>query len=102
MTAWKRWQDYATMVFGETSHHLSSYGAYVSGALLVVSGIVAAATREARRSPIVNAPGIAAVITFIAAIVLLFGGAPGIAWTAAALAILTVLVGATFRLGRQT
>lgn len=113
MTAWKRWQDYATMAFGvlliispfvlsETSHHLSSYGAYVLGALLVVSGIVAAATREARRSLIVNAPGIAAVITFIAAIVLLFGGAPGIAWTAAALAILTVLVGATFRLGRQT
>ena len=38
MTAWKRWQDYATMafgvlliispfVFGETSHHLSSIGA---------------------------------------------------------------------------
>jgi hypothetical protein len=113
MTAWKRWQDYATMVFGvlliispfvfgETSHHLSSYGAYGSGALLVLSGIVAAATREARRSLIVNAPGIAAVITFVAAIVLLFGGAPGIAWTAAALAILTVLVGATLRMGRQT
>ena len=113
MTAWKRWQDYATMVFGvlliispfvfgETSHHLSSYGAYVAGALLVVSGIVAAATREARRSLIVNAPGIAAVITFIAAIVLLFGGAPGIAWTAGVLAVLTVVVGATLRMGRPT
>jgi uncharacterized membrane protein HdeD (DUF308 family) len=113
MTAWKRWQDYATMVFGvlliispfvfgETSHHLSSYGAYVLGALLILAGIVAAATREARRSLIVNAPGIAAVITFIAAIVLLFGGAPGIAWTAVVLAILTVLVGASFRMGRQT
>jgi uncharacterized membrane protein HdeD (DUF308 family) len=113
MTASKRWQDYATIVFGvllitspfvfgETSHHLSSYGAYVLGALLVLSGIVAAATREARRSLIVNAPGIAAVITFIASIVLLFGGAPGIAWTGAALAILTVLVGATLRMGRPT
>ena len=112
-TAWKRWQDYATMVFGvlliispfafgETSHHLSSYGAYVSGTFLVLSGIVAAATREARRSLLLNAPGIAAEITFIAAIVLLFGGAPGIAWTAGVLAILTVLVGATLRMGRQT
>jgi hypothetical protein len=110
MTAWKRWQDYVTMgfgvlliispfVFGETSHHLSSYGAYVLGALLIVSGIVAAATREARRSLIVNAPGIAAVITFIGAIVLLFGGAPAIAVTAGALAILTVAVGATLRMG---
>ena len=111
MTAWKRWQDYATVlfgilliispfVFGETSHHLSSYGAYGLGALLVLGGIVAAATREARRSLIVNAPGIAAVITFIAAIVLLFGGAPAIALTAGAMAILTVLVGATLRMGR--
>ena len=80
MPASRRWQDYATMVFGvlvfispfafsETSHHLSTIGAYVLGALLLVSGIVAAATREPRRSLIVNAPGIAAVITFIAAVV---------------------------------
>lgn len=110
MTAWKRWQDYATMVFGvlliispfvfgETSHHLSSIGAYVLGALLLLSGVVAAATRETRRSLIVNAPGIAAVVTFIAAIVLLFAGVPGIAWTAGAMAVLTVLVGVTFRMG---
>ncbi len=113
MTASKRWQDYATIVFGvllfispfvfgETSHHLSTYGAYVLGALLVVGGVVAAATKEPRRSLVVNAPGIAAVITFIAGIVLLFGGAPGIAWTAAALAVLTVAVGATLRMARST
>jgi uncharacterized membrane protein HdeD (DUF308 family) len=111
MTAWKRWQDYATMVFGvllfisplvfgETSHHVSTYAAYVLGALLFASGIVAAATREARRSLIVNAPGLASVLTFVAAVVLLFGGAPGVAWTAAVLAILTVAVGATLRMGR--
>ena len=110
MTTWKRWQDYATMVFGvlliispfvfgETSHHLSSIGTYVLGGLLFLSGIVAASTREARRSLIVNAPGIAAVITFIAAIVLGFAGVPGIAWTAGVLAVLTVLVGVTLRLG---
>src|ERR1700686_2785693 len=87
MTQWKRWQDYVTMVFGvllfisplvfgETSHHTSTDGAYVLGVLLLASGIVASATKEPRRSLIVNAPGIAAVITFIAAIVLAFGGAP--------------------------
>jgi len=110
MTAWKRWQDYATMVFGvivaisplvfgETSHHTATLGAYILGALLVVAGIVAAYTREARRSLFVNAPGIVAAITFIAAIVLLFSGATGIALTAGLMAILTVLAGATFRLG---
>jgi uncharacterized membrane protein HdeD (DUF308 family) len=109
MTASRRWQDYATIVFGvllfispfvfgETSHHTSTIGAYVLGVVLILSGIVAAVTREPRRSLIVNAPGIAAVITFIAAVVLVFGGAPGIAWTAGVLAILTVLVGATLRM----
>jgi uncharacterized membrane protein HdeD (DUF308 family) len=110
MTTWKRWQDYATMVFGvllfvspfvfgETAHK-SSYAAYALGVLLFASGIVAAATREPRRSLIVNAPGLVSVITFIAAVVLVFGGAPGIAWTAGVLAILTVAVGYTLRLGR--
>jgi uncharacterized membrane protein HdeD (DUF308 family) len=113
MTAWKRWQDYVTMVFGvllfisplvfgETSHHISTYGAYVLAVLLFASGIVAAATPEPRRSLIVNAPGIAAVITFIAAIVLAFGGAPGIALSAGVLAVLTVAVGATLRMGGAT
>ena len=113
MAAWKRWQDYVTMVFGvllfisplvfgETSHHTSTYGAYVLAVLLVASGIVAAAKREHRRSLIVNAPGIAAVISFIAAIVLAFGGAPGIALSAGVLAILTVAVGATLRMGGAT
>jgi peptidoglycan/LPS O-acetylase OafA/YrhL len=123
MTAWRRWQDYATMGFGvllfispfvvaETSHHLSTITAYVLGVLLFVSGIVAAATREARRSLIVNAPGIAAVITFIAAVVMAFGGlleepgwpqpAPGIIWSVGVLAILTVLVGATLRMGHTS
>jgi uncharacterized membrane protein HdeD (DUF308 family) len=113
MTAWKRWQDYASMVFGvvvfispvvfdETSPRTAALGAYVLGALLVVAGIVAAYTREARRSLVVNAPGIAAVITFVAAIVILFSGATGIALTAGLMAILTVVTGATLRLGGRT
>lgn len=71
MTASKRWQDYATIVlgalllispfvFGATAHARSSIGAWVLGVLLMVGGIVAAMTREPRRSPVVNAPGIAA------------------------------------------
>jgi hypothetical protein len=40
------------------------------------------------------------VITFVAAVVLAFGGAPGIALSAGVLAILTVAVGATLRMGR--
>ncbi len=113
MNAWKRWQDYATMVFGvvvfisplvfgETSHHTATLGAYVLGALLVVAGIVAAYTRQARGSLFVNAPGIVSVITFVAGIVLLFSGATAIALTAGLMAILTVVVGATFRMGART
>jgi uncharacterized membrane protein HdeD (DUF308 family) len=113
MSAWKRWQDYATIVFGlvvfispfvfgETSHHTATLGAYVLGALLAVGGIAAALNREPRRSLFVNAPGIAAVVTFVAAIVLLFSGATGIALTAGLMAILTIAAGATLRMGGQT
>jgi hypothetical protein len=113
MKAWKRWQDYATMVFGvlvfisplvfgETSHSGATVSAYVLGVLLLLAGILAAYTREARRSLVINGPGIVAVITLIAAVVLGFSGAVGIAWTAGVMAILTVLVAATFRLGRPT
>jgi len=49
---------------------------------------------------LLHAPGLVAVITFIAAVVLLFGGALGVAWTAGILAILTLAVGATLRMGR--
>ena len=42
------------------------------------------------------------VITFVAAIVLLFSRATGIALTAGLMAILTVLAGATLRMGGRT
>jgi len=111
-TMWRRWQDYATMLFGvllfvspfvfsETSNTVAAYSAYVLGVLLFLSGIVASVTREARRSPIVNAPGLVAVVTFLAPFVLGFATVTGIAWTAWVLAVLTVLVGATFLLNRQ-
>ena len=75
--------------------------AYVLGVLLFLSGIVAAATRGARQSVLLNAPGGVAVITFVAAVVLAITGATSIAWTAGVLAIATVLVAATFRLGSR-
>jgi VIT1/CCC1 family predicted Fe2+/Mn2+ transporter len=113
MTAWKRWQDYATMAFGvllfisplvfaETTHQVATVSAYVLGVLLFLSGILAASNREGRSSPILNAPGIVAVVTFVAPFVLGFAGITGIAWTAWVLAIATVLVGATVRFGRRT
>jgi uncharacterized membrane protein len=112
MTAWRRWQDYATMVFGvllfaspfvfrERWLHETPAFAAVLGLLLVVAGIVAAATREPRRSLIVNAPGLAAVITLIGALAIGFLsrslGHIEVALTAGVMAIATVLAGATLR-----
>ena len=113
MSAWKRWQDYATMAFGvllfispfvfsETSHQVAAVSVYVLGVLLFLSGTLAAATREARRSLILNAPGLVSVITFVAAVVLGFAGVTKIAWVAGALAVATVLVAATLRLRSRT
>jgi uncharacterized membrane protein HdeD (DUF308 family) len=112
MREWKRWQDYATMlygvllfispfVFGETSQPVAAGMVYVLGALLVLAGIVAAANREGRRSVILNAPGVVAVITFFSPWVLVFSGVTGIAWTAWVIAILTVLTAGTIRSGRR-
>jgi peptidoglycan/LPS O-acetylase OafA/YrhL len=118
MKAWTRWQDYATMVFGvvlvispfvfdKTSQHGWSFYADALGALLVLSGIVGAASPAAWRARILSAPNIAALITMYAAFVLFFSGADGheyhereehvVALAAAAMAIATVLVSATLR-----
>ncbi|MDQ6948873.1 MAG: SPW repeat protein [Actinomycetota bacterium] len=107
------WQDYATMVFGvllfivspfvfgQTSHQVASVTAYVLGALLFLSGVVAAATRAPRNSVLLNAPGAVALITFVAAAVLGITGSTWIALAAGVLAIATLLVAATFRLGNR-
>src|SRR5690349_6194625 len=74
MTAWRRWQDYVTMatgvllflspiVFGETSSTVATGTAYVLGILLFLSGILAAAVRQARGIEVV--PAIIAVVTFV-------------------------------------
>jgi uncharacterized membrane protein HdeD (DUF308 family) len=113
MTAWRRWQDYATMafgvllfispfVFGETSQTVAAGSAYVLGVLLVLSGLLTAAIRVVRRSPVLYVPAVVAVVTFFAPWVLGFAGVTGIAWTAWVLAIATVVVVATHLSERRT
>ncbi|MDB5064798.1 MAG: hypothetical protein JWM18_1232 [Chloroflexi bacterium] len=113
MTAWKRWQDFATMafgvllfispfVFGETSHEVAARSAYVFGVLLVLAGALAAATRDGRRSLFLNAPGFVSVVTFVSPWVLRFSGVTGIAWTAWVVGIATVLVAASLPGTRRT
>jgi|ERR1700682_923217 len=113
MTAWRRWQDYATIVFGvllfisslafgETSQAVAAGSAYVLGVLLVLSGILSAAIRDVRRSPVLYIPGVLAVVTFFAPFVLGFAGVTGIAWTAWVMGVLTLAVVATLVSGSRT
>ncbi len=70
--------------------------------MLFLSGIAAAANRQEGRSLILNAPGIAAIVTFLAPFVLGFTGVTGIAWSAWVLAVATVVVAGSLRLGRRS
>jgi uncharacterized membrane protein HdeD (DUF308 family) len=99
MTAWRRWQDYATIifgvalfvtpfVFGDTSQGTASTTAYILGVLLVLGGLLAAAMREANNTEYV--PLIVGVITFISPFVFGFTAVTAIAWAAWILGVLTV------------
>lgn len=111
MTAWRRWQDYVTMAtgvllflspiaFGQTSATVATGSAYVLGILLFVSGIVAAAMREARGFEVV--PAILGVVTFASPWVLGFAGVTGVAWAAWLLGIVALLAsGSLLFAGRQ-
>jgi hypothetical protein len=111
MTAWKRWQDYTTMatgvllfispfVFGETSAGVAAGSAYVLGVLLFLSGILAAAMREARGIELV--PAVLGVVTFISPWALGFAGVTGIAWAAWVLGIVAVLAAGSVLFARGT
>jgi len=100
MTAWKRWQDYATIIFGvvlfvtpfafgDTSQGTAATTAYILGVLLVLGGLLAAAMREANNAEYV--PLILGVITFISPFVFGFTAVSAIAWAAWILGVLTVL-----------
>ena len=99
-TAWKRWQDYATMVFGvalfvtplvfgDTSQATATTTAYILGVLLVLAGLLAAAMREANQVEWI--PVILGVITFISPFVLGFTGVTAIAWAAYIIGVLAVV-----------
>ena len=100
MTAWRRWQDYATIifgvalfvtpfVFGDTSQGTAATTAYILGALLVLAGLLAAAMREANGAEWI--PVVLGVITFISPFVFGFTAVTAIAWAAYIVGVLTVI-----------
>jgi uncharacterized membrane protein HdeD (DUF308 family) len=100
ITAWRRWQDYATIIFGialfvtpfafgDTSQGTATTTAYILGALLVLSGLLAAAMREANQVEWI--PVILGVITFISPFVLGFTAVTAIAWAAYIVGVLAVV-----------
>jgi len=99
-TAWKRWQDYATIilgvalfvtpfVFGDTSQATATTTAYILGILLVLSGLLAAAMREANTVEWI--PAVLGVITFISPFVFGFTAVTAIAWAAYIVGVLAVV-----------
>ncbi len=99
-TAWKRWQDYATIIFGvalfvtplvfaDTSQGTATTTAYILGVLLVLSGLLAAATREANTVEWI--PVILGVITFISPFVFGFTSVTAVAWAAYIVGVLAVV-----------
>jgi len=107
MTAWRRWQDYATIilgvalfltpfVFSDTSQGTATTTAYILGVLLVIGGLLAAAMREANNVEYV--PVILGVITFISPFLFGFTAVTAIAWAAWIVGVLTVASAASLLL----
>ena len=99
-SAWRRWQDYATIifgvalfvtpfVFGDTSQGTAATTAYILGILLVLAGLLAAAMREANQVEWI--PVILGVITFISPFVLGFTAVTAVAWAAYIVGVLAVI-----------
>jgi uncharacterized membrane protein HdeD (DUF308 family) len=99
-TAWKRWQDYATiifgvalfatpLVFGDISQATATTTAYILGVVLVLAGLLAAAMREANQVEWI--PVILGVITFISPFVLGFTAVTAVAWAAYIIGVLAVV-----------
>jgi uncharacterized membrane protein HdeD (DUF308 family) len=100
MKAWRRWQDYATMlfgialfvspfVFGDTSQTVAAGSAYLMGGLLFLSGLLSAAMREPRGIELI--PAVLGVVTFVMPWILGFTGVTAVAWIAWVVGILAVL-----------
>jgi uncharacterized membrane protein HdeD (DUF308 family) len=111
MTAWKRWQDWATVVlgvlafispfvFGQTAQTTASWTAYIAGVLLVLSGLLAASTARVR--PTEWIPVVIGVLLFISPWVLGFVAVTSLAWTAWVIGILAVVAAGSLLLGNRS
>src|ERR1700730_4199068 len=100
MTAWKRWQDYATiifgialfvtpLVFGDTSQGTATTTAYILGVLLVLGGLLSAAMREANN--VEDVPGVLGVTLFTSPFVSGFTAVAATAFAGWILGVLTVV-----------
>lgn len=101
MGAWRRWQDWATVllgvilfatpfIFGTTSDAASSWTAYVMGALLALGGLWSASTEE----PVPGAEWIPLVLgaaVFVAPWILNFTAVAEMAWMSWIVGALAVL-----------
>ena len=87
------------IVFGQISATVAAGSAYVLGILLFVSGIVAAAIREARGFEVV--PAILGVVTFVSPWVLGFAGVTGVAAAAWLLGIVALLASGSLLFARR-
>src|ERR1700730_16561563 len=99
-TAWKRWQDYATVIlgvalfvtpfaFGDTSQGTAATTAYILGVLLVLGGLLAAAMLEA--TPRDGIPVIVGRLTFSSPFVFGLTPATAVAWAAYIVGVLAVV-----------
>jgi len=109
--AWRRWQDYSTIifgvalfvspfVFGDTSQGTASTTAYILGVLLVLRGLLIVAKHKANNAEYV--PVVLGVITFISPFVLGFTAVTAIAWAAWIVGVLTVASAGSLLLGNRT
>lgn len=98
MGAWKRWQDWGTVllgvilfaqpfVFETTGNAASSWTAYLMGGLMVAVGLFAASL-EAPLAEVEGIPLFLGIALFAAPWVLNFTSVPEMAWTAWIVAIL--------------
>lgn len=111
MTAWKRWQDWATValgvvafispfVFGQTAQTTAAWTAYAAGVLLILSGLLAASSASVRRTEAISV--LIGVLFFISPWVLGFVGVVMLAWTAWVIGVLAVLAAGSLLVMRRS
>ena len=100
MTAWRRWQDWVVVglgvvlfvtpfVFGETAMAVAASTTYILGVLIVLGGLLNAATRQPGGLEII--PAVLAVVLFVSPWAFGFTAVTALAWSAWIIAILIVL-----------